>query len=140
MVSRSFVSSTLLGVALVGSMAQAPKDGATLDADQLKKQTTAVMCTANQSVKVDGLLLQVDRAAILASGNCKVQVTNSRVVSRTAVSASGNAEITFDNSIVDGALSLNGNAVASFKSSTVNGKVRKLQSAAVKDLGHNVWH
>ena len=88
---------------------------------------------------LDGALLKVDRGAIVISGNCKVRVTNSRVVARAVVVASGNASVTFENCIVEGALSLTGNSVTSFKSSTVRGAGRRLQSAAVKDLGHNVW-
>jgi hypothetical protein len=144
---RSIAPSTLLGVALIGSMAvaaaapaQTPGDGATVDEAKLKNQTVPVLCNGNQSVKLDGALLQVDRAAISASGNCRVQVTNSRVVGKVAVMATGNASITFENTIVDGALSLTGKSVTSFKSSTVTGRVRKLQGASVKDLGHNVWH
>jgi len=144
---RSIASKTVLGVALIGSLAgattasaQSPADGATLDATKLKSQKTPVQCTGDQTVTLDGALLQVGRTAINASGNCKVQVMNSRVVGKIAVVATGNAEITFENAIVEGSLQLMGNTTASFKSSTVTGKVRKLQSAAVKDLGHNVWH
>jgi hypothetical protein len=127
-------------VAVTAAAPQAPKDGATVDETQLKTRTTPIMCTANQTAELDGALLKIDRAAIEVSGNCKVHITNSHVVGRVAVAASGNAEVTFENTIVEGALSLTGNSVASFKSSTVRGRVRKLQSAAVQDLGHNVWH
>jgi hypothetical protein len=136
------ISIGALGALLVGSiaLAQTPKEGADLDEATLKPRPTPVSCLANQTVDVDGALLKADRVAIQATGNCKVRVTNSRVVGRAAVMASGNAEITFENSIIDGALSLTGNSVTSFKSSTVRGRVRKLQEAAVKDLGHNLWH
>jgi hypothetical protein len=148
---------SILGVVLFGSIValvaagataagaasastQTPRDGADIDETQLKSRTTPVQCTANQTVELDGALLKVDRAAIQTSGNCSVHITNSRIVARAAVIASGNSEITFENCIVEGALNLTGDSVASFKSSTVRGRVRKLQSATVKDLGHNVWH
>ncbi len=138
---------SILGVVLFGSMVmaaaaastQAPSEGASIDETQLKSRTTPVQCTANQSVDLDGALLQVDGAAIQSSGNCRVHITNSRVVARVAVMATGNTSITFENCIVEGALQLTGNSVTSVKSSTVRGRVRKLQSAHVKDLGHNVW-
>ncbi len=127
-------------MAAAAASTQAPSEGASLDETQLKSRTTPVQCTANQSVELDGALLKVDGAAIQVSGNCRVHITNSRVVGRVVAIASGNTEITFENCIVEGALNLTGNSVASFKSSTVRGRVRKLQSAEVKDLGHNVWH
>jgi hypothetical protein len=143
---RSTLSVVLFG-SIVGAgavagaaSAQAPRDGANIDETQLKSRTTPIQCTANQTVELDGALLKVDRAAISPSGNCTVHITNSHIVARAAVIASGNSEITFENCIVEGAVSLTGDSVASFKSSTVRGRVRKLQSAAVKDLGHNVWH
>jgi len=118
---------------------QTPKPDATIDETSLKARPNPVQCLANETVEVDGAMLKADRVAISATGNCKVHVTNSHIVGRAAVMASGNAEITFENTIIEGALSLTGNSTTSFKQSTVRGKVRKLQEAAVKDLGHNVW-
>jgi hypothetical protein len=141
--SRSILAAVLFGsmaLAAVAAPAQAPSDGANIDETQLKSRTTPIQCLANQTVDLDGALLKVDSPAIQATGNCHVHITNSRVVGRVAVAASGNAEIAFENCIVEGSLSLTGNSVASFKSSTVRGRIRKLQSGGVKDLGHNLWH
>src|SRR6266542_3927584 len=131
---RSIMGVVMSGsiVAVAAASAQAPADGANIDETTLKPRTTPIQCTGNQSVNLDGALLKVDRGAIVISGNCKVRVTNSRVVARAVVVASGNASVTFENCIVEGALSLTGNSVTSFKSSTVRGAGRRLQSAAVK--------
>jgi hypothetical protein len=125
--------------AQAGAPAAAAADGATIDETRLKSRPGPVKCMGVESVELDGVLLRVDAIAIQASGECRVIIKNSRVVGRDAVVATGKASITFENSIVEGSLRIMGDTVTSFKSSTVRGRIRKLQKAEVKDLGHNVW-
>jgi hypothetical protein len=113
--------------------------GATLDEAKLKPRTAPVHCAGVESVQLDGVLLKVDRVAIQALAECKVHITNSHIVGRVAVMAAGKAAITFENCLIEGTLQLAGDSVTSIKSSTVRGRVRKLQTAEMKDLGKNLW-
>jgi hypothetical protein len=113
--------------------------GAVLDETRLKPRTGPVHCAGVESVELDGVLLKADRVAIQALAECKVRITNSHIVGRVAVMAAGKAAITFENCLIEGTLQLAGNSVTSVRSSTVRGRVRKLQTAEMKDLGHNLW-
>lgn len=115
--------------------------GANIDESKLKKRTSAVQCTAIQSVDLDGVLIDVDKVAVQALGQCQMRIKNSKLVGRIALQVTGNATVTLENSILKGVVAIQGTGatVISVRSSTITGTVQKLQSANVEDLGQNVW-
>jgi biotin carboxyl carrier protein len=115
--------------------------GANIDVSRLQRRPTPVGCSANETVHLEGVLIEADRAAVDAVGNCQVVITNSRIVGRVGVVMAGNATVTIENSIVEGTVAIQAlaNSTATVRSSTIIGRVQRLQSAAVRDLGQNVW-
>jgi hypothetical protein len=139
------VSTALAATALQGARAgaqsssQQTEAGATIDESRLKRRTEPIGCGTKERVELDGVLLEADRVAIEALGECRVTVKNSRIVARTAVMAGGKASLTFENSIIEGTLRVTQESVASVRSSTIRGRTQKLQAGKIMDLGQNVW-
>jgi hypothetical protein len=111
----------------------------TLDASSLRRRTDPVQCLGTESIRLDGVLLQADRVAVQAGGKCAVHITNSHVVGSIAVRTLGDATVTIENSVIEGRLQATQTSTISARASTIQGRVTKLQSGAVRDLGQNVW-
>jgi hypothetical protein len=122
---------------------QAPskQPGANIDESALQKRTDPVRCISSETVRLDGVLLQADRVAVQAIGKCNIRITNSHVIGHAALQIAGDATVTVENSIIEGdpAIRVAQTAAIEVHSSTIRGRVQKLQSATVRDLGDNVW-
>ena len=123
------------------TQARTAGEGANIDESKLKRRTDPVQCRGVELVKLDGVLLEADRVAVEALGQCRVQITNSKIVGRVALMTAGNATATVENSIIEGgvAIQVTGTSSSAVRSSTIRGRVQKLQSGAVRDLGQNLW-
>jgi len=111
------------------------------DATARRRQSTPVLCSGNQTVRLDHVLLDVDAVAVSANGGCRVSITDSRIMGRVGVAVNGKASVTIERSDVVGvvAFQVSGDGEVSVQSSTIEGSVQSRLKSGVRDLGQNVW-
>ena len=111
------------------------------DATARRRQSTPVLCSGNQTVRLEHVLLDVDAVAVSANGGCRVSITDSRIMGRVGVAVNGKASVTIERSEVVGvvAFQVSGDGEVSVQSSTIEGSVQSRLKSGVRDLGQNVW-
>jgi hypothetical protein len=144
MTHRFGIALTTLALASTISLAAqtAPTEGkgAQIDESKLEKRTSAVQCVAGQEIMLDGVLLDIQGAAIQATAGCHVTIRNSHIKSAAALQLTGASSATIENSLIEGAVAIQmtADATASVKSSTIRGRVER-SGARLTDLGDNRW-
>ena len=129
------------GTAITLAQAAPPEGkGAQLDESRLEKRTRGVMCV-NDSVTLDGVLLDAAAGVPVQAVGCKVTIRNSHLKGMGGVQISGMSTVSIENSLVEGttALQLTDGADVSIKSSTIRGRIQRVGDVKVHDLGDNKW-
>jgi len=102
-----------------------------------------IVCQGARLMHLDNLDLQFDGDAVSAQDGCEIHITNSHIrAGGTGVSARA-ANVHIDNSQIEGdaaAIEASDGAQIYTVSSKFHGMSRKLDTAAVHDLGGNVWN
>lgn len=96
---------------------------------------TPLTCSMNDHLKVDGVTANIaSGSAVVASGNCTLEITGSNITAPTAIEASGNAKVTVSGGSVSGstlAATASGNAQITFQGTSVTGKTKKTGLAKI---------
>lgn len=119
----------------------AASGGASIDESRLQRRTSTMQCMDTQSLNLDGVLIDADKVAVQAMGNCHVRITNSKLVGRVGLLMMGSATATIENTVIEGTVSIRamGTSAIAVRSSTISGRIQKMQNGSVQDLGQNIW-
>jgi hypothetical protein len=83
------------------------------------------VCTGNDDTRVSGVDARgLHGTAIVATGNCRLTLTDCHVRADTAIEASGNATVVLKGGSYDGVISISGNATVNNASARVTGSTR----------------
>ncbi len=102
-----------------------------------------IVCQGARLLHIDNLNLQFEGDGVSAEDGCEIHITNSRIrATGVGVSARG-ANVHIDNSLIEGdsgSIDASDGAQIYTASSRFRGLSRQLDTAAVHDLGGNVWN
>ncbi|HYM21916.1 MAG TPA: hypothetical protein VEU08_01850 [Vicinamibacterales bacterium] len=114
--------------------------GAQIDDAKLQKRTRAVSCV-NDSVTLDGVLLDASGGVPVQAVGCTVTIKNSHLKGMGGIQISGMSTVNIENSLIEGttALQLTDGADVSIKSSTIRGRIQRVGNVKLHDLGDNKW-
>ena len=108
----------------------------------LERRHEPIVCQGSRMLHIDNRNLEFDGDAVSAENGCELYITNSHITATgTGISVS-NANVHIDNSLIEGdAASLDAEHGGQIyaESSRFHGMSRQLDTAAVHDLGGNVW-
>jgi hypothetical protein len=108
----------------------------------LERRHEPIVCQGSRMLHIDNRNLEFDGDAVSAENGCELYITNSHITATgTGISVS-NANVHIDNSLIEGdAASLDAQDGGQIyaESSRFHGMSRQLDTAAVHDLGGNVW-
>jgi hypothetical protein len=108
----------------------------------LARRHEPIVCQGSRMLHIDNRNLEFDGDAVSAENGCELYITNSHITATgTGISVS-NANVHIDNSLIEGdAASLDAQHGGQIyaESSRFHGMSRQLDTAAVHDLGGNVW-
>ena len=108
----------------------------------LERRHEPIVCQGSRMLHIDNRNLEFEGDAVSAENGCELYITNSHITATgTGISAS-NANVHIDNSLIEGdAASLDAEDGGQIyaESSRFRGMSRQLDTAAVHDLGGNVW-
>jgi hypothetical protein len=123
-----------------GAAAGAREPGASV-AVELRHEP--IVCQGARLLHIDNLNLQFDGDAVSAEDGCEIHITNSRIRATGVGVSARAANVHIDNSLIEGeAASIDASHGAQIytASSRFRGLSRQLDTAAVHDLGGNVWN
>jgi hypothetical protein len=109
----------------------------------LERRNEPIVCQGAQLLHIDNRNLQFDGDAVSAEDGCEIHITNSRIVATGVGVSARAANVHIDNSLIVGdAASIDASDGAQIytTSSRFRGLSRRLDTAAVHDLGGNVWN
>lgn len=102
-----------------------------------------IVCQGARLLHIDNQNLQFEGDGLSAEDGCEIHITNSRIrATGVGVLASG-ANVHIDNSLIEGdagSIDASNGAQVYIASSRFRGLSRRLDTAAVHDLGGNVWN
>jgi hypothetical protein len=119
----------------------AREPGATGAAVELRHEP--IVCQGERLLHIDNLNLQFEGDAVSAEDGCEIHITNSRIRATGVGVSARAANVHIDNSLIEGdAASIDASDGAQIytASSRFRGLSRQLDTAAVHDLGGNVWN
>jgi hypothetical protein len=125
--------------------AQAPAgSGATAArSTRMEQRYDPIICQGQRMIQIDNQNLAFEGDAITAEDGCEIHITNSHITAGgIGVSARG-ARVHIKNSSIEGdsgSVSASDGAQVYAQSSTFKGLSRRLDTAALHDLGGNVWN
>jgi len=102
-----------------------------------------IVCQGARLLHIDNLNLQFEGDAVSAEDGCEIHITNSRIRATGVGVSARAANVHIDNSLIEGdAASIDASEGAQIytASSRFRGLSRHLDTAAVHDLGGNVWN
>jgi hypothetical protein len=102
-----------------------------------------IVCQGARLLHIDNRNLQFDGDAVSAEDGCEIHITNSRIRATGVGVSARAANVHIDNSLIEGeAASIDASQGAQIytASSRFRGLSRQLDTAAVHDLGGNVWN
>jgi hypothetical protein len=108
----------------------------------LERRHEPIVCQGSRMLHIDNQNLEFEGDAVSAENGCELYITNSHITATGTGITASNADVHIDNSLIEGdAASLDaedgGQIYAA--SSRFRGMSRQLDTAAVHDLGGNVW-
>jgi hypothetical protein len=126
------------------SAAQVSASGATAArSGRMEQRYDPIICQGQRMIQIDNQNLAFEGDAITAEDGCEIHITNSHITAGgIGVSVRG-ASVHIKNSSIEGdsgSVSASGGAQVYAQSSTFKGLSRRLDTAAVHDLGGNVWN
>jgi hypothetical protein len=101
-----------------------------------------ITCSKNQTLTISNRRVRTDGTAIVASGNCSIEISEAKIESAAAVAIrlSGNATVKIHDSKIEGgqyAIWLSGNADASARDSVFIGEIETRANSDFDDQGNN---
>jgi hypothetical protein len=110
---------------------------------RLEQRYDPIICQGQRMLQIDNQNLAFEGDAITAEAGCEIHITNSHITAGgIGVSARG-ARVHIKNSSIEGdsgSVSASDGAQVYAQSSTFKGLSRRLDTAALHDLGGNVWN
>ncbi|MGH8266404.1 MAG: hypothetical protein ACRETS_03735 [Steroidobacteraceae bacterium] len=129
------------GVAVAMSAGRGREAGVTRA--PVERRHEPIVCQGARLLHIDNRNIEFDGDAVSAEDGCEIHITNSRI-SATGVGVSARAaNVHIDNSLIEGdAASIDASDGAQIytAASRFRGLSRRLDTAAVHDLGGNVWN
>jgi hypothetical protein len=101
-----------------------------------------IVCQGQRVLHIDNRDIRFDGNAITAEDGCEVHITNSRISARGIAIHAHNASVHIENSEIEGqkaSIDAAGAAQIYAEASTFRGAARRLDQAAIHDLGNNSW-
>jgi hypothetical protein len=102
-----------------------------------------IVCQGARLLHIDNLNLQFEGDAVSAEDGCEIHITNSRITATGIGVQARAANVHIDNSLIEGdtaSIDASDGAQIYAASSRFRGLSRRLDTAAVHDLGGNVWN
>jgi hypothetical protein len=102
-----------------------------------------IVCQGARLLHIDNLNLQFQGDAVSAEDGCEIHITNSRIRATGVGVSARAANVHIDNSLIEGdtaSIDASDGAQIYTASSRFRGLSRRLDTAAVHDLGGNVWN
>ena len=102
-----------------------------------------IVCQGQRMLHIDNLNLQFEGDAVSAEDGCEIHITNSRIRATGVGVSARAANVHIDNSQIEGdaaSIEASDGAQIYTASSRFRGLSRRLDTAAVHDLGGNVWN
>jgi len=102
-----------------------------------------IVCQGQRLLHIDNLNLQFEGDAVSAEDGCEIHITNSRIRATGVGVSARAANVHIDNSLIEGdtaSIDASDGAQIYTASSRFRGLSRRLDTAAVHDLGGNVWN
>ncbi len=102
-----------------------------------------IVCQGARLLHIDNRNLQFQGDAVSAEDGCELHITNSRITATGVGVSARAANVHIDNSLIEGAaasIDASDGAQVYTTSSHFRGLSRRLDTAAVHDLGGNVWN
>lgn len=123
------------------SPAPAAREPGTTAAVELRREP--IVCQGARLLHIDNLNLQFEGDAVSAEDGCEIHITNSRIRATGVGVSARAANVHIDNSLIEGeaaSIDASNGAQIYTASSRFRGLSRQLDTAAVHDLGGNVWN
>jgi hypothetical protein len=108
----------------------------------LERRHEPIICQGSRMLHIDNRNLEFEGDAVSAENGCELYITNSHITATGTGITASNANVHIDNSLIEGeAASLDAEDGGQIyaESSRFRGMSRHLDTAAVHDLGGNVW-
>jgi hypothetical protein len=102
-----------------------------------------IVCQGARLLHIDNLNLQFEGDGVSAEDGCEIHITNSRIRATGVGVSARAANVHIDNSLIEGdtgSIDASDGAQIYTASSRFKGLSRRLDTAAVHDLGGNVWN
>jgi hypothetical protein len=102
-----------------------------------------IICQGQRLLQIDNQTLSFEGDAITAEGGCEIHITNSHITAGGIGISARAASVHIKNSSIQGdsgSVSASDGAQVYAQSSTFKGLSRRLDTAALHDLGGNVWN
>jgi hypothetical protein len=102
-----------------------------------------IVCQGARLLHIDNLNLQFDGDGVSAENGCEIHITNSHIRATGVGVSARAANVHIDNSLIEGdtgSIDASDGAQVYTASSRFKGLSRRLDTAAVHDLGGNVWN
>ena len=134
------------GYSITAAQAGAPAAARTRDSASsapVERRHEPIVCQGSRLLHIDNRNLIFDGDAVSALDGCEIHITNSHISARGVGVAARAANVHIDNSQIEGdqaSIDASDGAQVYAASSHFKGLSRRLDTAAVHDLGGNVWN
>ena len=101
-----------------------------------------IICQGQRVLNIDNRDIRFDGNAITAKDGCELHITNSRISAGRIAIRARDASVHIENSQIEGgeaSIDAAGGAQIYAEASTFKGAARRLDQAAIHDLGNNAW-
>jgi hypothetical protein len=109
----------------------------------LERRHEPIVCQGSRLLHIDNRNLMFDGDAVSAMDGCEIHITNSHISASGVGIAARAANVHIDNSQIEGeqaSIDVSQGAQVYAASSRFKGLSRRLDTAAVHDLGGNIWN
>jgi hypothetical protein len=109
----------------------------------LERRHEPIICQGSRMLRIDNQNLEFEGDAVSAENGCDLYITNSHITATGTGITASNARVHIDNSLIEGdtaSLAADDGGQIYAESSRFHGMSRLLDTAAVHDLGGNVWN
>jgi hypothetical protein len=134
------------GYTITAAQASAPAAAHTRESVSgapVERRHEPIVCQGSRLLHIDNRNLIFDGDAVSALDGCEIHITNSHISARGVGVAARGANVHIDNSQIEGdqaSIDASDGAQVYVASSHFRGLSRRLDTAAVHDLGGNIWN
>jgi hypothetical protein len=134
------------GYTITAAQASAPAAARTresVSSAPVERRHEPIVCQGSRLLHIDNRNLIFDGDAVSALDGCEIHITNSHISARGVGVAARAANVHIDNSQIEGdqaSIDASDGAQVYVASSHFRGLSRRLDTAAVHDLGGNIWN